>query len=1128
MKQTKRIVAIVLCILVALSTVLALSSCGKCKHSETEWVVVKEATATEAGTKNEVCLECEEIISTETIPATGTADDPTPPTPTPPATPAGLVRNGTVVSWDAVEGATSYVVKIGNTTKTVTTPSLDLATLTLTAGTTYEISVQAVNADGSSAFSAVVSFGYLTGEFEIAYANKTVTWEPSYGATSYEVRVNGGEVITLGNVTSYTVPAFTEAGDYVIEVRYTDGGNTEWMTLTVTAYTVTYHSGSLSGGDAFEYLATGDAMTLPTGTYTNIGYEFSGWYNAAQGGNQYQTGDIFTAANDLTVYGGWTALVYNLNLKVEGYGISNIQSGATQGVTYDSPYTLPVPTLDTDGADMFLGWFSSGSEIATRYTDEYGNSIDAARFTEATDIYPVFITNVLAFELQSDDTYAVTAGANFDKVANITIPVTYRGKDVTTILENAFDSRKLLVTINIPNTIQLVGSGAFNGNVNLKAINVYEVEGNHDVYYSSADGALILSRYGNVTLEVFPRAKTGSFKTPEGVTALRSRVFQNASISEIIISKDVLEIYERAFHNCHNLKTVIFEGGRETNVTIMCGEDGKKDTIFYATKNIESITLPAMINEFDYNYVFDLLTKLTTINVEEGGDVYSSVDGMFVNGIQDTILYAPLSVKGDYTIPKGIANIAANAFKGRTGLKSVTVPMHVESIGSGAFQNCSGITSVTFEGGRFRDLTIGSSAFSGCRLNTVTFAGSGDETKIDKGAITIGASAFAPGGNVTLKTVTFGTGVNVTKIGDSAFSGQSNLTALSFADVIQISEIGNSAFQSTKITALTIPASVTKIGNSAFNSCSELATVTINEGSNGTITFGTDVFKNCVKIKSIYIPSTVSEFNGTVFNGCTALTKIEVADANPYLESDDNGVLYNEAMTTLIYYPRGLAVTAEAFNALPWNTITTIGASSFSAHPTLSSFEIKKGVTSIGEGAFQGCVALTTITYETGAAAGTTLTIGKNAFSGCTALTSASIPDYTVSIGQGAFKSAKFASFTMPSQLTNIGADAFRSNTALTSIDIPANVTSVGSGAFFGCSGLTTVNVADSSTLITFGGSSSNGVFQSCSNLKKIDLKNRAINIGSYMRNTYHRFIIISRSNLIISISYGRIRKGTC
>ena len=132
MKQTKKIVVLLMFLCLMLSCIFAFASCGDdtCSHSETEWVVVKEATATEDGQKNEVCKYCDEILSTEKIPATGSA---TKPEIVP--VPVGLTLNGTVFSWNKVEGATSYVVKVNDDTYTVTDATFDLSTITLTQNT---------------------------------------------------------------------------------------------------------------------------------------------------------------------------------------------------------------------------------------------------------------------------------------------------------------------------------------------------------------------------------------------------------------------------------------------------------------------------------------------------------------------------------------------------------------------------------------------------------------------------------------------------------------------------------------------------------------------------------------------------------------------------------------------------------------------------------------------------------------------------------------------------------------------------------------------------------------------------------------------------------------------------------
>jgi hypothetical protein len=97
--------------------------------------------------------------------------------------------------------------------------------------------------------------------------------------------------------------------------------------------------------------------------------------------------------------------------------------------------------------------------------------------------------------------------------------------------------------------------------------------------------------------------------------------------------------------------------------------------------------------------------------------------------------------------------------------------------------------------------------------------------------------------------------------------------------------------------------------------------------------------------------------------------------------------------------------------------------------------------------------SITTIVVQEGVT-----NIGENAFSGCTALSSVSLPNSVTRIGIDAFFICRsLSSITLPSSLTNIGKDAFAGCTGLTSITIPANVTSIGTWAFLSCTGLTSV-----------------------------------------------------------------------
>ena len=95
--------------------------------------------------------------------------------------------------------------------------------------------------------------------------------------------------------------------------------------------------------------------------------------------------------------------------------------------------------------------------------------------------------------------------------------------------------------------------------------------------------------------------------------------------------------------------------------------------------------------------------------------------------------------------------------------------------------------------------------------------------------------------------------------------------------------------------------------------------------------------------------------------------------------------------------------------------------------------------------------------------------IGERAFYGCSALTSVTIPNGVTTIGEGAFYGCSaLTSITIPNSVTSIGVEAFRECSGLTLVTIPNSVTSIGNGAFSGCRGLTSVTIPNSVTSIAY------------------------------------------------------------
>ena len=108
---------------------------------------------------------------------------------------------------------------------------------------------------------------------------------------------------------------------------------------------------------------------------------------------------------------------------------------------------------------------------------------------------------------------------------------------------------------------------------------------------------------------------------------------------------------------------------------------------------------------------------------------------------------------------------------------------------------------------------------------------------------------------------------------------------------------------------------------------------------------------------------------------------------------------------------------------------------------------VECSVTSIGNGAFQYCSGLTSVTIPN-----SVTNIGSSAFYKCYGLTSVIIPNSVTRIEDYAFSGcSSLTSVTIPNSVTSIGGYAFSDCSGLTSVTIPNSVTSIGGGAFYRC-----------------------------------------------------------------------------
>ncbi len=165
--------------------------------------------------------------------------------------------------------------------------------------------------------------------------------------------------------------------------------------------------------------------------------------------------------------------------------------------------------------------------------------------------------------------------------------------------------------------------------------------------------------------------------------------------------------------------------------------------------------------------------------------------------------------------------------------------------------------------------------------------------------------------------------------------------------------------------------------------------------------------------------------------------------------------------------------------------VTQIGASFFSGIKTITKVILPPSVVAVGESAFDGCTALTSLE------APGLITTGKYVFRGCTALTEITLPDTLTSIGDNAFQGCTaLKKVVLPEGLRTLSHSMFLGCTALTEIQMSSNLKEIVDYAFANCTALTKLTLPDTVTSI------GSNAFLSCTKLSKLDLPANIASVG--------------------------------
>lgn len=490
-----------------------------------------------------------------------------------------------------------------------------------------------------------------------------------------------------------------------------------------------------------------------------------------------------------------------------------------------SKIALVVPNDSVEAYRKTEGW-SNFKTIKGK--DEKKGKTSALTFTKDDFVYNIIKEDQVEI--------AKYKGEQVDLTLHETVEHNGKSYRIGRIGESAFEENNYLFEIDIEAPIESIGKFAF-ANSRLKKIHLpHTLKEIGTGAFGGSELTSIHIPYGvrEIGLEAFAECHDlESAMLPNGIERINFHTFFNChELKYAYVPDSVESIEEGAFANCNSLKEV-YLGNNLTEISNSAFEAcslrevyAPKDLVyigdkaFYKCEGLRHIYLPKTIDYIGTD-VFRKCLSLTAIDVEKGGEKYSSIDGILYNQDQTELLKVPVCKTADsseedhlptylrkkpmvVTLAKTVKKIADSALED-CELRHIALPEGLTSIGERSFNNSS-IEEIDLPA-KLR--SIGPAAFMGCK-------------KLK--------SVVIPAKVTTLKAETFRACI---KLEDVKLEGKMKL-------------IETQAFKGCNIlTSIAIDGENCEIKEQAFDSCKILEEVRLS----GMKRVDEDAFSNCPKKK---------------------------------------------------------------------------------------------------------------------------------------------------------------------------------------------------------------------------------------------------------------------------------------
>lgn len=386
-------------------------------------------------------------------------------------------------------------------------------------------------------------------------------------------------------------------------------------------------------------------------------------------------------------------------------------------VTPPTPSDQPCDELwytSTNGSRISTDIYYMGEVVSNTYVD--GKGIAKFKNCLVSLHEPFNSTNYLRTVQIPNTVLKIESGA-FWKSPRLTEVTFAEGCQLNEIDNIAFDSCSSLTRFDFPSSVTTMGHSVF-----------HECSGLTSVTFPS-DSRLTTMSNGNF----YHCAALPTISFPNSLTEISSATCMNCySLTSVTFGSETRIIGESSFQDCWKLDNVVLP----SKVTTIY------DDAFLNCSGMTNVTIPKSVTSIGA-LAFAGCTKLKDIYyngtcdeweaIEKGFDwdfempsdyvvhcqvttkfYYTSTDGNIIRPSKDT------SYKNEYvdgvgtlTVKGVVTSLGTSKFQNCTNLKTMIIPNVISNLGLYSFYNCTNLTTISFEEDSSLD-TIGYNVFDGC------------------------------------------------------------------------------------------------------------------------------------------------------------------------------------------------------------------------------------------------------------------------------------------------------------------------------------------------------------------------------------------------------------------------------